>query len=526
MGAENSEATRSGESTGFADFSANSFPWLAYGPDWGTDGFYGNAFTVPPYFLDSYKRGEVLPVYLDYHQLKIIRDRNRRLAAENEFAVAAIENRKAYIFGTGFKYRVLPVGEHVDPDVVKTAQRVLDVFCRVNRMSQIERELSHRCDRDGEAFIRSFPQKSGLLELRWIEPEHVRPPGGNSYEPQYSFGIETDPYDVMKVRGYWVVESPILQGLTPKFVKADLVNHIKRGTDSGAKRGLPLFYPVEANLRRAEELQAALTSTAKIRAKIAMIRKLPGSPRGAAQALKNEAESGQVIDPSTGMTTNVEQYKYGTILTTTGQMEYEFPKDGGVQGGVEILDMELRCIAAMLVLPESTLTANAGNAGGMAQLVAEAPATRNFECLQAFYRNELAENRDSLAWKQLRHAVACDLLDRDTESQINVVAHAPSIVARDPDKSSAAAKTYFDMGATSPQQICSDLGLNYEQITAERKEAGIPSPAELAAASAGMGGDVPGQGMNDVAAQAGNGDPNATGDEGPSEFEFDSSEFE
>lgn len=509
MGAKDSQATRSGEATGFSDFNL-SFPWLAYGPDWRTDWFSGFGYTVPPYFLDSYKRGEVLPVYLDYHQLKIIRDRSRRLCAENEFAIAAIRNRQAYLFGTGFRYRVIPVGDHVDEHIVQSAQRVIDVFSRVNRLSRLEREASLRCDRDGEAFIRCFPRDTGLLELRWIEPEHIRPPGGNSYEPKHTLGIETKPDDVQTVRGYWVVLDPIHTGWTPEFVKAEFVNHIRTNTDSGAKRGLPLFYPVEANLRRAEELQAAMTSTAKARAKIAMIRKMEGSTRAAAERLKSEVETGQMIDPATGVITNVEEMKYGTVLTSSKNMEYEFPKDAGVSNVVEILKCELRSIAAMLVMPESALTADPSGGTYSSQLVAEAPATRNYEALQKFYRDEFAEDRDSLCWKQIRHAVKVGLLDNDTLNQIEIVAHAPNIVARDPDKAAAAQKTYLDMGSTSPQQVCSDLGLNWKQIQAEREEAGIPSPQEL------------------MQMQSGVGAPPEPGDEDGEvpEFEFDSSEFE
>ena len=522
----------------FSDYGYGLPGIYGYGPDHYGDSFSGWSYPgllVPPYFLDSQKRGEALPVYLNDRQLKVLRDRSRRLCSENEFAISALENRVSYIVGSGFTYRVLPAHDETANDsLIKQTQRVVDIFVEANRLSQLAGEFINRDDRDGETFIRFFPQDSGLLLVRYVEPEHVRSPTGGT-TAQDSFGIETDPKDVMSIRGYWVIQEPLYNS-TPEFVKAQFILHSKRNTDSGAKRGIPLFYPVESNLRRAEEILAAASSTVKARAKIALIRHIEGSSRTAAERLKTELETGQTFDPTTGGPTNVEQLKLGTVMTSSKNISYEFPDSGNMVGVVDILKAELRAVAARLVMPEAMLTADPGGGTYSSQLVAEAPATRNFERLQRYYRDLLAESRapghESLIWRQIAYAVKCGLLPREALTDVKVIADAPHIIARDPDKASAASKVYYDMGAISPQIICQQLGLNWDQVQRDRKAAGLPDPNQMA-----MGGGMPGDLGSTVPAlppaggeeQAAGGEPAVAGqgqESSGGEFEFDSSVFE
>lgn len=467
------------------------------GPEEYADNFYPYpAFPlIPPAFINQQKRGEALPYYLNWHQLRTIRDRSRLLCSTNEFTISAYTNLQAFIIGAGFTYRALPAHDDKEPndELLKRVQRVIDIFTGANRLSQIEAETVYRDTRDGETFLRLFYQPSGLLQVRFVEPEHIYPPEGDG-DPKNSFGIESDPRDIATVRGYHVVEEPTA-GWTTTFVKAREMIHSKCNTDSGAKRGLPLFYPVEANLRRAEELLAAMSSTAKARAKIALIRHLEGVSKTAAERLKTDLETGSTLDPTTGGVTNVEELKYGTVLTSSKNIAYEFPQAGqGVESTVSILQAELRSIAARLVMPEAMLTADASNGTYSSQISTEAYWTRNFERLQRYYRNIFGESRapghESLIWRQIAHAVRTGLLDERALSDVKIVAQAQSIIPRDPDKSAAANKTYFDLSVKSPQGICAELGYDWNAVQRERKAAGLPDVATTLQTQMGMTGQL------------------------------------
>lgn len=539
MASHDSETTRHAEQSfraieGISDYQW-PYPLLGNVPEFDGDtwsGYYGAAFVYPPYFYDTQKRGEALPYYLTERQLKVIRDRSRRLVAENEFALSAVENRISYIVGSGFNYRILPIHEDVDDELVKTTQRVVDIFVEANRLWEVEQETVRRVDRDGEAFLRIFFSESGLLQMRPIEPELVRSPDGDS-DPTNSFGIKTNPRDIQDIKGYWVVESP-LAGSTPTLVPASEVIHVKANLDSSSKRGLPLLYPVEANLRRAEELLVAMTMTAKVRSKISLIRRIEGTSKSKAESMKASLETGQAFDPTTGGITNVEQLRPGSVITSSKNMEYEFPDQGNYTSGIEVLKAELRAVAARLVMPEPMLTADASGGTYSSFLVSEAPATRNFQRLQRFYRGIFGESRakhhEALVWRQIAYAVQIGLLPEDALTKLKVIAHPPEIISRDPDKSAAAYKTYMDMGVISPQYVAGQIGTNYDQMMRERKEAGLPDLAQMNAMMSGMPGD---QGMTAPnAGSAPNGDPNAEHDEGPGDvgsdgtYDFDSSVFE
>lgn len=535
MASEDSAVTRAAESTTFADAGIGQSGLYGLSPEFAGDywsGFGYNAYgqTFPPYFIDNQKRGEALPYYISAQQLKILRDRSRRVCGENEFAICAVENRISFLVGSGLSYRTLPTRDGVPTDLTAAAQKVVDTFVTANRLGDRERESVMRGDRDGEFFHRLFYRPNGLLVVRFIEPEHIRSVEGDS-DPSRSFGIETDPQDIESVRGYWVVHDPVGDPI-PKFVPAKNVAHAKFNVDSAAKRGLPLFYPVEANLRRAEELLAAMSVTAKTRAKIALIRRIEGSSKSASERLKAETETGQAFDPSTGGPTNIEQFKLGTILTASKNINYEYPEIGSAESGIEVLKAELRAIAARLVFPEMMLSADASNGTYSSQLVAEAPATRNFQRCQQFYRGYFGESKapghEALVWRQIKYAVECGFLPPNVLTDVKVIAQAPEIIPRDPDKAAAANKTYFDMGVKSPQRICEELGGNWKQTVQEREEAGLPSLEEQQAQTVGVADGA----VNEAEAPPGADEPppDETQDQGgegmdDNEYEFSGADF-
>lgn len=437
------------------------------------DGFYPvPPGGVPPYYWNSKKRGEVLPVYTTWLQLKGIRDRSRRLCAENEFAICAVENRRNYVIGDGFTYRATG-----DEELATMVQSILDAWASTIEIASYEAEAMERLDRDGEYFLRCFPRESGLLELRFVEPEHVKDMAGDIYSPAYSFGIVSDPNDIETVLGYNIIMRPWENDIT-EFVPAEEIIHDTLNVPRTAKRGLPTFYAVENNLRRAEDLLASMGSMAKARAKIALIRKLLNTTQSAAQTLTDSLKVAQYDDPMTSTPVNIERMRYGTILTSSGNVDYEFPGGNLAAGSfVEILQAELRAVAARLQMPEWMLTVDASNANFSSSLIAGTPSDKSFRFLQRKLCRRFGESRHpfrkSAAWRQIEYAIKLGVLPPEVVYKVKIQCEPPSLEVRDRASEAQVNQMYLDMGIKSPQTIAQEQGLDYEQEKLNRLQAGL-----------------------------------------------------
>jgi len=419
---------------------------------------------------DNRLTGEDLPNYINWWQLKIIRDEMRRISQTNEYCVAAINAYKNYVVGTGFTYQVLPKHDGVSQDLIKQSQELIDLFCEHNRMSEIESEICYRLHCDGEVFLRMFPNyEDGLLRVRFIEPELVRPPQDDSF-PDESFGIKVANHDIHERIGYWVIEQPYFN-LTPTLVDAKEIIHIRYNVNSNSKRGLSSFYPIQANLRACEDTLQSLVSLAKSRARFAAVRTIESAPPEAVEALGQRSTDATITDPTTGQRTNISHYGYGTVLTVPSTVKWEFPSLAlGSADLIETLQVNLRAIAARMGLTETMLSADASNNNYASALVAEAPATKTFQRFGRMMATYLGERRTmperSLVWTQLMLATRVGLLPETIMNDITIKVQMPTVITRDQNIEAAVNKTYMDMGIKSPQTISSEIGLTYEQ---ERK---------------------------------------------------------
>ena len=210
--------------------------------------------------------------------LRQVRILARDLADENPFAICGHENRINYIVGSGHTYSVEPKrGETVGDDEIETIEVALDAFLDENNWHQRQQEIVHRKDRDGEVFLRLFLGADGKTRVRFVEPIQVAQPPGNVAD---TFGIKTDPDDVETVQGYWI---------DGQLVSVEGIQHRKANVDGNVKRGLPLFYPVRKNLRRAEKLLRNMSVVAEIQSAIALIRKRAGRDRVGRRAVRRQS---------------------------------------------------------------------------------------------------------------------------------------------------------------------------------------------------------------------------------------------
>ncbi|HEY2838459.1 MAG TPA: phage portal protein [Pirellulales bacterium] len=381
-------------------------------------------------------------------ELRQIRAECRTLAVTNEFAINGHENRISYVVGAGHTYRVVArQGVEASPELLIEAQAALDEFFADNAWQRRQQEIVHRRDRDGEVFLRLFVSPQGRARVRFVEPSQISTPPTESGNPSASFGVLTDPQDVEETLGYFV---------DGQLIDAAEIQHRKANVDSNVKRGLPLFYPVRKNLRRAEKLLRNMSTVAEIQSAIALIRRHQGATRSAVQ----QFVAGQADATTTagGRTTNWKQFAPGTILDTSANVEYQFPAQGLDAGSyVTVLQAELRAIAARLVMPEFMLSSDASNSNYASTMVAETPAVRMFERLQA----EQMEADRQLLDRVLLCAERAGRLPAGSASNIEVHATAPSLAVRDAKTDADVAEIEFRNGVLSPQTWSAQLGLDY-----------------------------------------------------------------
>jgi len=391
-------------------------------------------------------------VFADEHQLARARNIGRLLEQSNEFAINGHENRINYIVGTGHTYKVVAKkGVEASAAEIQAAQEIVDAFVRVNRWQQRQQEIVRRRDRDGEVFLRLFVAPDGVTRVRFIEPSQVFRPQEVAARAEASFGIETEPDDVETVRFYWVDGQP---------VAADEIQHRKLGVDSNVKRGVPLFYPVRKNLRRAEKLLQNMATVSDIQTAIAMIRRHDRLSKPAARTFRDETADASLQEPGKGSSTHFQYYAAGTILDAPKTTDYVFPAAGlDASRYVQVLQAILRSVASRLVFPEFMLTSDASNANYSSTLVAEGPAVKMFQRWQA----EMRGDDLAIMHRTLDVAVRTGRLPASVRERVDIQVGMPRVTTRDEKQEAEVNEIYFRLGIKSPQTIAAELGLDHAQ---------------------------------------------------------------
>ncbi len=332
-----------------------------------------------------------------------------------------------------------------------SVQDVLDAFRRENKWQRRQQEIVRRLDRDGEAFLRYFVNRDGCTRVRFVEPDQIVTPSGRASDPAASFGILTDSDDVETVICYYVDGRP---------VDAAEIQHRKANVDENVKRGLPLFFPVRKNLRRAEKLLRNMSVVAEIQSAIALIRKHQGGTRSGVQQFAASQTDVTLTQAATGRSTNFRRFGPGTILDAPGGIEYDFPAAGlDAANFVAVLQAELRAIASRLVMPEFMLTSDASNANYASTMVAEGPAMRMFSRLQA----DLVNDDLDVMWRVVRAAVDAGGLPAAALCDIEIQVSPPSLETRNQRQEAEVHQIEYQNGILSPQTWCRRRGLDYDQ---------------------------------------------------------------
>lgn len=390
-------------------------------------------------------------VALTAPELSQLREECRGLAMANEFAINGHENRISYIVGAGHMYHAtIRKGLDAPRELARRAQEVIDEFIELNGWHDRQQELVRRLDRDGEAFVRFFTDSTGVTRLRFVEPELIAPPSEATADDAASHGVLTEPRDVESVLGYYV---------DGELVDAADIQHRKTNVDRNVKRGIPLYAPVRANLRRAEKLLRNMSIVAEIQSAIALVRKHRGTSRPGVERFVADRSSAVGADGG-GRTRRVTEYGPGTIIDAPAGLEYVFPATGiDAASYVAILQAELRAIAARLVMPEFMFTSDASNASYASTMVAEGPAVKMFERLQS----AMIERDREVVRRVIHGAIEFGRLPPETRTVVDLQVTPPSLRVRDLTQEASVYEIAHRNGVLSPQTWSQRLGLDYEQ---------------------------------------------------------------
>lgn len=392
-------------------------------------------------------------------QLGEIRTQCRSLAVSNEFAINGHENRVSYIVGSGHAYRVsAKPGQPAGAGLVHDAQEMLNRFTKDNKWHKRQQEIVRRRDRDGEAFLRFFVTAEGFTQVRFVEPDEITTPPERADDPAAAFGVQTEADDVETVLGYY---------LAGQWVDASGIQHRKANVDANVKRGLPLFYPVRKNLRRAEKILRNMSVVAEIQSAIAVIRKHASGTKASIERFVASEADASATSPATGRTSHFRRYAPGTILDAFAGTDYQFPAAAiDASRYVAVLQAELRAIASRLVMPEFMLTSDASNANYASTMIAEGPAVKMFERLQ----HEMIEEDLEVMWRVLTGAVQSGRLPAEALTSLDVQAIPPTLAVRDRYKEALADQILVRNNAMSTQTMSMRHGLDADreqQLTRE-----------------------------------------------------------
>jgi hypothetical protein len=199
-----------------------------------------------------------------------------------------------------------------------------------------------------------------------------------------------------------------------------------------------------------------------------MVRKIAEAPPEATAALLEKTSNITLQDPISNQRLNIERMPYGSILTSSANISYEFPDIGHfAEECKETLMTNIRAICAHYGISEVQLSQNTNSNTYASAIVAESPSHKNFLRWQKmcgdFIAGKRTQPQQSIMWKQLVYAVERGLLPSNALTDLRITYRGPSVITRDIQQEAQSNKIYYDMGIKSANDIAAELGIDYEQ---------------------------------------------------------------
>lgn len=381
------------------------------------------------------------------------RSESRRLAVENPHARNILRLMEIYVVGPGLK--LTHVGRDDDAKTVKlvrSAERLWEEFCETNQMHYSFREHARRAWRDGETFVRLYPQTEWPPAVRFVDPERIDSPDG---EEGFQ-GILTTAEDVEKPTAYQTID-PVSRELTEE-VPAEEMLHTRVGVDSNQKRGVPVLLSVLEPMKRFEQWMDTELQARRLQASIVLWRRVQGSASQLSQ-LADQASGGK---DEGGV--RREKFRAGTIVTTSQGTDLQFLQPNtNFADAIPLGRMLLLSMAAGEGLPEFMLTSDASNGNYASTMVSEGPAVKMFQSEQQFFVEEFTR-----LWKWLmRDAMRLGELPGNFFEKVRCQWGVPQLVNRDRTKERMADARLVDQKILSRAEVARRDGVDPEMMRTE-----------------------------------------------------------
>ncbi len=390
-----------------------------------------------------------------------LRSRARHLSAHNPHARNILRLLESYVTGSGFRLAHQLRDGRVSDDaetssLLRAADRLWSDFLEQNVTHFSFREHARRAWRDGECFLRQYPNTHWPPEVRFIDPESI------AACPEFpeSQGILTHPGDVETPVEYLRVE-PHAGGLEER-IPAQEILHTRIGVDSNQKRGVTVLAPILETLDCYEKWIDTELHARKLQSSIVLWRKVQGSPQ------QTQAVADQLAGNPTSSTRR-ERFQPGTILTTNQATEIKFLQpDTNFGDAVPLGRLLLLSVAAGVGLPEFMLTSDASNANYASTMVAEGPAVKLFQAEQQFFATEFTR-----LWRWVMEAaIAQGLLPEHFFQFVETAWTFPQLVTRDRPRERTADAELVRLGILSRAEVARRDGVDPLRMREERDDDG------------------------------------------------------
>jgi hypothetical protein len=431
----------------------------------------GGVFAYPISNPQDRRYGSNFPFWYSEQQLSVIRAQARLVATTSPNALGLLNGLCSYVIGSGYNYRIGPKSDSdIDDSTISAVQRIVNRFMYENEWELFEQEIFTRSRTDGECFLRLFPQPSGRMLIRTIEPEQIIQPPGEDFS-NWSYGIETDPDDVFNIMNYHVnYFAPKGEDLehdktkeTPQgeIVASDRIVHIKCNVPRAIKRGLSDFsYETLETFNIASKLRRNLGEGASVQSAIAAVRQHDAASHAQVEAFVEENIDYSVAQVPTGRATDYQRIEPGTFLDIPKGMNYVKPPGAdSAKDHLDIFQALLRSAGNRHNAPEWLSSANVSGANYASSLTAESPFLRNCVRLQSYYKRAFTK----VVYEAIRHAAQMGEIPINILENIDLIVTPPGVEARDKIADSQADQIYYNLGVKSVQTIAQERGLDFEQ---------------------------------------------------------------
>ncbi len=391
---------------------------------------------------------------------------SRRLFIHNPFAKSAIVNLQNFcIGGDGYQYRKTGANQ-------EKVTEYWNEWMKRTKWRDSEMEILKRWLRDGIVMIRWFGDVPRFVEPAQLVPDSTSP-----------WGLEVDPKDNVVIKFFLIAYNDPSTGLidTSKVerVPAEQMMYLKWPiVDQNTLMSMPPLYFVAANLEGAARCLKNMRELVAVQSAIAIVREHIDGVSGTQIDAWNSANADKTpTDGDTNNTVYQQKWQSGMVVQVPHGEKLHFPAATmRADSYIEVVQADLRAVAASLGLPEFIFTANAASSNYASLMAAEGPAAKCFETLQGVLGRFFEEAFDRViligvkgGTRVMGPTASLPAWPRIPARAINLPNSIIPPAVRTRDFFAEARTRHIEAtdGVLSPQEWCGATGRDYDETMAE-----------------------------------------------------------